>query len=391
MASTSTAHPQPPELDFVAIAKTTRKTLDRLASFAHMQRLVSDHRYAQGHAHSSDENPLLTKILNKISTLIHHIDSSMLVTQLGYQLASDALIFCDTEAKDWEADVTHDTLRDIAGHALEISTGVMEGFREIKQEVYKIAASTKDDMFLVLVPADSTHSEPLKIHLKDVGTDLVANLGLLSDYSRSMTSLAEWCQWVKADLSTETPSLLPAADALPDDAARKSVRWAEMKDAFQEYYNVVHVAHLRFPELLGVSAAAWKAVTLPGSKPPSTAPHSVHEGFEGAAHTARHGLLPLRSFRAVAGAFTRGRGIFRRKHSHGAGAPEKGKDREEEHPQVRVPSPSSVTSPSRYSLPSQPRQADAPQLKGRFSFSCCSINLFHDGVALLENHCCMIR
>lgn len=62
----------------------------------------------------------------------------MLVTQLGYQLASDALIFCDTEAKDWEADVTIDTLRDIASRALEISTGVMEGFREIKQEVYKV-------------------------------------------------------------------------------------------------------------------------------------------------------------------------------------------------------------------------------------------------------------
>ena len=87
---------------------------------------------------SSDENPLLTKILGKISALIRHIDSSMLVTQLGYQLASDALIFTDTEAKDWEADVTLDTLREIAGRAQEISVGVMEGFREIKQEVYKV-------------------------------------------------------------------------------------------------------------------------------------------------------------------------------------------------------------------------------------------------------------
>lgn len=140
-----------------------------------------------------------------------------------------------------------------------------------------------------------------------------------------------------------------------------------------------------------MSATAWKAVTLPGSKPSSTAPHSLHEGVEGAARTERRGLLPLRGLRAVAGAFARGRGMFRRKHSGGVGPPEKGNDREEEHPQVRVPSPSSVTSPSRYSLPSQPRQADAPQVKGRFSPSCCSINLFHDGVALLENHCCMIR
>ena len=67
----------------------------------------------------------------------------------------------------------------------------------------------------------------------------MANLGLFSDYSRSMTSLTEWCQWVKDDLSAETPSLLPAADALPEDVARKSARWADMKDAFQQYYNVV--------------------------------------------------------------------------------------------------------------------------------------------------------
>jgi len=166
-----------------------------------------------------------------------------------------------------------------------------------------------------------------------------------------------------------------------------------MKDAFQEYYNVVNVAHLRFPELLGVSAAAWKAVTLPGSKAPSTAPHSVHEGAEGAARTARRRSPPLRGLRAMAGVFARGRGILmlRRKDSGGAGPAEKGKDREGEYTQALVPSPSSVTSPSRYSLPSQARQADAPRLKERFAFSCCSANLFHDGVALLGNHCCMIR
>ena len=140
-----------------------------------------------------------------------------------------------------------------------------------------------------------------------------------------------------------------------------------------------------------MSAAAWKAVTLPGSKAPSTAPHSVHEGIEGAARRARRGFLPLRGLRTVAGVFARGRGLFRKKHASEAGAPERGKDLDGEHAQARVPSPSSVTSPSRYSLPSQPRQAEEHQLKGRFSFSCCSINLFHEGVSLLESHCCMIR
>ncbi|KAF8179845.1 hypothetical protein BJ912DRAFT_981974 [Pholiota molesta] len=106
---------------------------------------------------SSDPNPLITRILNKILNLIRLIDSSMLVAQLGYQLATNAMMLYDTEEADWEADVTIDTLRDIAGKAHTTSQSVMEGFREIKQEVYKIAASTKDDMFIVLVPPDPSH------------------------------------------------------------------------------------------------------------------------------------------------------------------------------------------------------------------------------------------
>jgi len=49
----------------------------------------------------------------------------------------------------------------------------------ISHRMYKITASTKDDMLLVLVPPDSTHSATRKIHL---GTShkLVANIDLLS-------------------------------------------------------------------------------------------------------------------------------------------------------------------------------------------------------------------
>lgn len=117
---------------------------------------------------SSDENPLLTKILGKISALIRHIDSSMLVTQLGYQLASDALIFSDTETKDWEADVTLDTLREIAGRAQEISAGVMEGFREIKQEVYKVCGlryPARGDIYITVAPSLSDSSVHERRHV----------------------------------------------------------------------------------------------------------------------------------------------------------------------------------------------------------------------------------
>jgi hypothetical protein len=83
----------------------------------------------------------------------------------------------------------------------------------------------------------------MKIHLKDVGNDLVANLNLFSDFSRSTASLAEWCEWVKDDLGSDTSTLLPSN---PSETADIVTKWTEMKDAFQEYYNVVRVLSL-FP------------------------------------------------------------------------------------------------------------------------------------------------
>ncbi|KAF9484234.1 hypothetical protein BDN70DRAFT_989692 [Pholiota conissans] len=380
MASASTARSQLPELDLVAIAKTTRKTLDRLASFSRMRS-------------SSEPNPLLTKILNKILGLIGLIDSSMLVAQLGYQLATDIAILYDTEAVDWEADITIETLREIAGKAQSTSQSVMEGFREIRQEVYKIAASTKDDMFVVLVPPDPTHSETMKIHLKDVGNDLVANLSLFSEFSRSATSLAEWCEWMKDDLGSETSTLLPSN---ADDTPAKVAKWTEMKDAFQEYYNVVNVAHLRFPELLVASSTAWKSVALARSQEPSTAPHSLHEDVarraDAGSPTQGHRL------RAFVGKFGFGRtkNIFAHSEKkNDTPSPEETDKRRsaEENRQTLVRRTSSRSTASRNSAASQANRStkEAVEMKGRFPFSCCSTHLFQDGIAYLGNHVCMVR
>ncbi|KAF8965767.1 hypothetical protein BDZ97DRAFT_1810888 [Flammula alnicola] len=409
MASASNARPPLPELDLIAIAKTTRKTLDRLASFSHMRS-------------SSDPNPVLTKILNKIISLVQLIDSSMLVAQLGYQLTTDAMILCDTEDADWEANVTVDGLRDHSAKAQEISQRVMEGFRDIKQEVYKIAALTKDNMFVALVPPDPTHAETMKIHLKDVGTDLVANLNLLSEFSRAVGSVAEWWQCVKEDLASENPSLLPSSQPQANGAVDKYKRWAELKEGFQEYYNVVNAAHIRFPDLLTSSSTAWKSVAFARSAAPSSAGHSEvapHDSGVGPTEGLIHAVAPpAKGMKALVGMLGFWRNSSTRKEveieiekpqekpqqSNKPSKPSKkdakgkqkdagghGEDNLSRHASRR----SSGSSPSRYSTSRRSHQlvsqSEKAENRWKAPCSCCSGNLFEDGVAYLGNHGCMIR
>ena len=62
----------------------------------------------------------------------------------------------------------------------------------------------------------------------------MANLSLLSEFSKAVIEVVDWCQWssVKDDLALEDPTLL--AVTYPQYEG-----WSEMKDDFQEYYDVV--------------------------------------------------------------------------------------------------------------------------------------------------------
>lgn len=125
-------------------------------------------------------------------------------------------------------------------------------------------------MLLVLVPLDPTHctlsftstsfvrlinrqlslllAENLKIYLKDVGADLVANLSLLSEFSKTLAEAADWWSLVKDDLVKEESALLALRSPRDDSEAEKGIGnfeggsfawWNEMKDDFQDYYDVV--------------------------------------------------------------------------------------------------------------------------------------------------------
>ena len=92
---------------------------------------------------SSEPSALLNKILAKINNLIRKIDNSMLVAQMGYQLATNAMIVCDAESMDWEleGDATRAGLAEQAKAANQMAQGVVETFRDIRQEVYKVSHS----------------------------------------------------------------------------------------------------------------------------------------------------------------------------------------------------------------------------------------------------------
>jgi hypothetical protein len=62
----------------------------------------------------------------------------------------------------------------------------------------------------------------------------VANLSLLSEFSTAVTEVADWWSSVKDDLALEESALL--AVTYPQYEG-----WSEMKDNFQEYYDVVRL------------------------------------------------------------------------------------------------------------------------------------------------------
>jgi hypothetical protein len=79
--------------------------------------------------------------------------------------------------------------------------------------------------------------------LKDVGNDLVANLGVLMEMSIHISHLAEWCWANKADLVTGglSSTLTEVRDGTDSSTHLQSVRtrWATVKDDTWTYHTMV--------------------------------------------------------------------------------------------------------------------------------------------------------
>ena len=76
--------------------------------------------------------------------------------------------------------------------------------------------------------------------MKDIGTGLVANLNLLTEFSRTAEATAEWWNHVKADLESSNPTLLPL-EIRSGDVNEKFSKWTELQQGFQQYYNIVRL------------------------------------------------------------------------------------------------------------------------------------------------------
>lgn len=75
-----------------------------------------------------------------------------------------------------------------------------------------------------------------RIALKEVGTDLVANLNLLNRFSRSLLDLMSWWEWLEEELLSPNSTLLPS---MKDRDADLYARWSRIKAGYLDYYNTV--------------------------------------------------------------------------------------------------------------------------------------------------------
>lgn len=241
-----------PQLNAAGLARTTRKTMERLAPFSQMRLLSSS---SDSEAPPSGAALITSKITSKILAYIQLLDSSMLAGQIAFHLASEGLVLSTShqEQDEWEVDSegTIERMQAKAEQGLEEAQKVERVMRDVRQEFYKIAASTKDNTTIVLLPPDPAHPPTLRKALKDIGTDLVANLNLLSEFSQRASESAAWWLWVRDDLVSTNSELLSSA-----------AQWAPIKNEWQEYYNIISSVHGRFPDLLSSSRLAWQSVAV---------------------------------------------------------------------------------------------------------------------------------
>ncbi|EDR04341.1 uncharacterized protein LACBIDRAFT_330573 [Laccaria bicolor S238N-H82] len=152
----SATYSMPPELNVAGLARTTRKTIERLAPFSQM-RLPSSSSDSEAPAAAA---AITSKISSKILAYIEILDSSMLAAQIAFHLASEGLVLSTSpQDQEWEVDSegTIERMRAKAERGLEEARKVERVTRDVPQEFYKIAALTKDKTTIVLLPPDPVH------------------------------------------------------------------------------------------------------------------------------------------------------------------------------------------------------------------------------------------
>jgi hypothetical protein len=95
--------------------------------------------------------------------------------------------------------------------------------------------------------------------MKDIGTRLVANLDLFTEFSHSVEATAEWWNYVKADLDNPKPTVLPLQKGSSDEIFSK---WVEIQQGFERYHHKVRLYFCRRVLLPEKCASNLHDVTL---------------------------------------------------------------------------------------------------------------------------------
>jgi len=226
--------------------------------------------------HSSLAAQVVAKIVKKIRTYLQAIDSSILAVQITSRLSNDAMALCNLalEEDDQDSSLTIistrserrrrlDELVKLATEASENAQNTTASFKEVQQELYKIAATTKNEAFIVEIPIDPARPKTIKRPLKDVGSDLVANLSLLAEFSQLASQLADWCGVMRSQLEKageSTSAIIPSLDGTDTFAHVQSIRdqWIKIRNETSEYQSVIGDLQARYPDLLPMSTITRK-------------------------------------------------------------------------------------------------------------------------------------
>lgn len=252
------------QVDMNALARATLKTFERLAPFSQLQTSTP----------SIEVTQIVTKIIKKVSAYIQAIDSSILALQIVHQLSSDAVALCNLAVGQDDQDLSFtlisteserrrrlDGLLMQAENAYEKALKAQETFREVEQDLYKIAASTKDNNSIIHIPVDPARPTTIQRPLKDLAFDLVANLGVLTEFFVHTSHLAGCCGAIKADLAAGglSSTVTQAVDETDSLVHVQSIRarWIAFKKNTLEYHKVVKDLQTRYSDLLPASTIYW--------------------------------------------------------------------------------------------------------------------------------------
>ncbi|KAF8063615.1 hypothetical protein FPV67DRAFT_254804 [Lyophyllum atratum] len=248
-------------LDLQSLARATTKTFDRLAPFSQL-RDPSSH----------DARPTVLKTVDKIKSYLAAIDTSIQVVHAAYQMSKIASLLCSTplplplpvpdkskEEKERERQRHLEEMAVLSDAACDKAHKASEVFKQVQQDFYRIAASTKDMDATVQLPVDPALLKTLKKPLKDIGSDLVANLSLLAHFSRHLSDLASWCAGVKAGVAAMDGSVVPTGttEAEAEGEALRG-KWERVRGDCLVYHSMISEMQGRYAAMLPLSTELWE-------------------------------------------------------------------------------------------------------------------------------------